>query len=97
MIAGRIFTKKVNGKPQRVLEGKEIPKGFFTDKEMADLEKKNAIFKDEKTRQDFKKTKQTETEKAVKESADKMKKLADGKKPKKEDQEPAKKTGKGEK
>lgn len=81
MIADRIFTKKIKGVTHKVLEGKEIPKGFFTTEELTDLEKGKSIFKDEKTRQDHKKSENSKTLKAVKESGDKMKKLADSKKP----------------
>ena len=83
MIVNRLFTKKVNGVTHKVLEGKEIPKGFFTAGELTDLEKGKSIFKDEKARQDYKKSEKSETLKAVKSSAEKMKKLADSKKPKK--------------
>lgn len=82
MIADRLFTKKVKGATHKVLEGKEIPKGFFTAGELTDLEKSKSIFKDEKARQDHKKSEKSKTDKAVKESGDKMKKLSDSKKPK---------------
>ncbi len=71
MIAGRDFSKKTGCSTQKVLEGREIPEGYFTEKESKSLLDNKVIFKDQKAYEDHIKPKDPKAETPKTNKADK--------------------------